>query len=180
MSRVCFFLFCSVRSQEDKNNRWGFDCGKSRDRFSGKEAAFNASNASHEHECIAWRKDKFDFRNSSSVRGRNDSFGIKNCHYDFTAHAVDLFSLQDGEIIRFVAVHDDSQVENCRIYENVEYWDRYFLDDVRVILAGDWNAGMTCIKDVCENSTDQLKIPLDKKVQTHYLGERFMRVCFFS
>src|SRR3972149_3993323 len=60
-------------------------CGESRDRYSGALVAYNAANASHEHECIAWKTSRLSYVSGSaaSAFGRNDAYGQSNCSYDF-------------------------------------------------------------------------------------------------
>jgi len=71
-------------------------CGESRDRDTGALAAWDAANASHEHECVAWKTSRLSYVAGSalSAYGRNDTYGKENCPYDTTGFRVRL--LLDG------------------------------------------------------------------------------------
>ncbi|MBN1209754.1 MAG: endonuclease/exonuclease/phosphatase family protein [Myxococcaceae bacterium] len=114
-------------------------CGKSVDRNTGAPAAFDASNASHEHECIAWKKSRLSLVPGSelSAYGRNDSWGKSNCEYDFTGFRVRL--LLDGKYtLTAVIAHPDSDNASCRTEEIARYWST-LAQGSRVIIAGDFN-----------------------------------------
>jgi hypothetical protein len=116
-------------------------CGKSVDRYTGAAAAYNAANASHEHECIAWKTSRLSLVAGSerSAPGRNDSWGQSNCNYDFTGFRATL--MLDGKYpITAVAVHPDSGDVNCRTEEIGRYW-RELAQGSRVIIGGDFNTG---------------------------------------
>lgn len=130
----------------------------------GAAASWNASGASHEHECVAWKISRIRAlqNESASLRGLNDTFGASHCHYDFTAHAVPLI-LPSGALLTAVAVHPDSQQKECRVAEIASYWTYLATNASRLtssfIIGGDWNAGRRCVLDVCMNSSAELQIP---------------------
>jgi len=114
-------------------------CGQSRDRSTGALAAYDAANASHEHECVAWKTSRLSLVAGSarSAYGRNDSWGQSNCNYDFTGFKVDL--TLDGSIpLTAVAVHPDSGTASCRTEEIARYWST-LATGTRTILGGDFN-----------------------------------------
>jgi hypothetical protein len=127
-------------------------CGESRDRYTNKLAKWNAENASHEHECVAWNSRLSLIANSAkSAYGRNDAYGLNyvttkfdsyenpppNCNYDFTGFRVQL--MLEGEIpITAVAMHPNSSNATCRIEEIKRYWST-LAEGNRVIIGGDWN-----------------------------------------
>jgi len=93
-------------------------CGESRDRNTGALAAYDAPDASHEHECVAWKTSRLSLVSGSakSAYGRNDSYGKSNCAYDFTGFRVRL--VLDGiRTVTAVAVHPDSGNASCRTEE---------------------------------------------------------------
>jgi len=114
-------------------------CGESRDRNTGVLVSWDAPNASHEHECVAWKTSRLTYVESSakSAYGRNDSYGKSNCNYDFTGFRVKLV-LDGGSTITAVAVHPDSGNSNCRTEEIGRYWST-LADGSSVIIGGDWN-----------------------------------------
>lgn len=119
----------------------GYDgmCGESRDRTSGDLVPYNANNASHEHECVAWKTARVSYvpESNLSAYGRNDSYGRSHCNYDFTAFSVHL--LLDGHItLTAIAAHPDSVYADCRTEEIGRYW-LDLADPPRVIIGGDWN-----------------------------------------
>jgi hypothetical protein len=116
-------------------------CGESRDRYSGALVAYNAPNASHQHECVAWKTSRVSYVSGSarSVYGRNDSYGQTNntCEYDFTGFRARL--LVDGQYqVTAVAVHPNSSNANCRTEEIGRYWTQ-LADTSYTIIGGDWN-----------------------------------------
>lgn len=114
-------------------------CGQSIDRNTGQVVAYNASNASHEHECIAWKTSRLLYvpNSAKSAFGRNDTYGKSNCNYDFTGFRVQL--LLDGlYTITAVAIHPDSQNSSCRTEEIARYWST-LANESFVIIGGDWN-----------------------------------------
>ena len=114
-------------------------CGASRDRYSGALAAYNAANASHEHECVAWKTSRVTMVAGSamSAYGRNDSYGQSNCSYDFTGFRVNL--VLDGTYgITGTAVHPDSGNASCRTEEISRYWAQLAVG-ANTIIGGDWN-----------------------------------------
>src|SRR5512140_2136192 len=115
-------------------------CGQSRDRYTGALAAYDASNASHEHECIAWKKSRVSMVTGSaqSEYGRNDAYGQGNCDYDVTGFKVDL--LLDGSIpLTAVSAHPQSGSDSaCRTEEIARYWSR-LATGARTIIGGDFN-----------------------------------------
>jgi hypothetical protein len=52
-------------------------CGESRDRNTGALVSWDAANASHEHECVAWKTSRLSYvaGSAKSAYGRNDSYG---------------------------------------------------------------------------------------------------------
>ena len=116
-------------------------CGESRDRFTGEPAAWDAADASHEHECIAWKTSRLSYLPGSarSAYGRNDVGGQwnGNCDYEFTGFRVKL-RLDDRYDITAVTVHPDSWDAACRTEEIGRYWSELAEGD-QVIIAGDWN-----------------------------------------
>ena len=118
----------------------GYDgrCGQSKDRNSGEPAAWDAPNASHEHECVAWRTDRVALVEGSaqSAYGRNDP-GHESCAYDFTGFRVKL--LLEGQYeLTAVAVHPNSTHTDCRVEEIGRYWSE-LAEGARVLIGGDWN-----------------------------------------
>lgn len=114
-------------------------CGESRDRYTGALVAYNAANASHEHECIAWKTSRVSMVSGSaaSAYGRNDSYGQSNCSYDFTGFRVNLV-LDNAYTITAVAVHPDSGNASCRTEEISRYWSQLAVGG-NTIIGGDWN-----------------------------------------
>ena len=114
-------------------------CGKSVDRNTGAPAAYDAANASHEHECIAWKKSRLSLVPGSelSAYGRNDAWGKSNCEYDFTGFRARL--LLDGKYtLTAVIAHPDSDNSTCRTEEIARYWST-LAQGGRVVIAGDFN-----------------------------------------
>jgi hypothetical protein len=115
-------------------------CGRSVNRHTGAAAAFDAADASHEHECVAWKIDRLSLIAGSerSAPGRNDSYGKSRCSYDFTGFRVRL--LLDGvHTITAVAVHPDSGDAGCRTEEIGRYWSELAQGE-KVIIGGDFNS----------------------------------------
>lgn len=120
-------------------------CGESRDRHTGALVAWNAENASHEHECIAWKTSRLSLvaNTAKSAYGRNDAYGRNydegepNCNYDFTGFRVKLL-VNAQTTITAVAVHPNSSNANCRTDEISRYWST-LADGSNVIIGGDWN-----------------------------------------
>ena len=114
-------------------------CGESRDRFTGELVDWDAPDASHEHECVAWKTSRFQLVAGSerSAYGRNDGFGQSNCAYDFTGFRVMLAS-EEGPDITAVTVHPDS-MDACRDEEIDRYWKNLATGEL-VVIGGDWNA----------------------------------------
>ncbi len=115
------------------------DCGKSINRNDSLPASWDAADASHEHECIAWKTALFTMvpNSAKSVFGRNDTYGIQNCEYDFTAHSVQLI-YKNFDTITPVALHPNSTFPQCRTYEINKYWSEWSQGN-KVIIGGDWN-----------------------------------------
>lgn len=118
---------------------WTAACGASLDRFSGEPAAPDAPNASHQHECVAWKTERLSYVDGSarSAYGRNDAYGRSKCPYDFTGFRV---RLQLGDhTVTAVAVHPNSAVSSkCRREEIARYWSE-LADGERTVIGGDWN-----------------------------------------
>jgi hypothetical protein len=111
-------------------------CGESRDRNTNRLVAWNAKNASHEHECIAWNSRLSLVENSAkSVYGNNDE--KRKCNYDFTGFSAQLL-LDNHLVITAVTVHPNSSKKHCRIEEISRYWSMLSKGS-RVIIGGDWN-----------------------------------------
>jgi hypothetical protein len=119
---------------------YSYDCGKSLTRSDSLPALWNDANSSHEHECIAWKTSLFTMvpNSSKSVYGRNDAYGAQNCNYDFTAHSVKLI-YNNMDTITPVALHPNSMVSQCRVYEINKYWTELIGNNTKAIIAGDWN-----------------------------------------
>lgn len=118
-------------------------CGQSRDRSTGALATWDAAEASHEHECVAWKTSRVSMVSGSgkSAYGRNDTWGKSNCNYDFTGFKVDL--VVDGSVpVTAVAVHPDSGDTACRTEEIARYWST-LATGTRTIIGGDFNTGAT-------------------------------------
>lgn len=135
----------------------GYDgvCGKSICRHTGDTVAWDASDASHEHECVAWKTSRIELISGSekSVYGRNDAYGqSNNCNYDFTAFRVNLL-LEGQDIITAIAVHPNSTNVQCRMYEISNYWDQLAEGD-KVIIGGDFNT----------DDDSELQVPSDYKI----------------
>lgn len=116
-------------------------CGKSVDRHTGAPAAFNAANASHEHECVAWKQSRLSLVAGSalSAYGRNDAWGKDNCSYDFTGFRAQLL-LDGATTITAVAVHPDSKNASCRTEEIARIWSQ-LAQGTHTIIGGDFNTG---------------------------------------
>lgn len=114
-------------------------CGESRDRDTGALVAYDAPNASHEHECVAWKTSRLSLvaGSAQSAYGRNDSYGRSNCAYDFTGFRVRLV-LDGTRTVTAVAVHPDSGNASCRTEEIARYWSA-LADGAYTIIGGDWN-----------------------------------------
>jgi hypothetical protein len=115
-------------------------CGESRDRFTNELVDFDAPNASHEHECIAWKTSRVSYVMDSalSAYGRNDKVGRSmKCNYDFTGFRVKLL-LDNTTPITAVTVHPNSKNAECRREEIARYWSELAEGD-NVIIGGDWN-----------------------------------------
>jgi hypothetical protein len=111
-------------------------CGESRDRDTDRLVAWNAKNASHEHECIAWNSRLSLVKNSpKSAYGNNEK--KRKCNYDFTGFRARLL-LDNRLVITAVTVHPNSSKKPCRIEEISRYWSTLAKGD-RVIIGGDWN-----------------------------------------
>ncbi len=118
------------------------DCHKSINRNDSSIVLFDSTNASHEHECIAWKTSAFTMvpNSAKSVFGRNDAYGHQNCNYDFTAHSVKLiYNNLTTDTITPVALHPNSMYSQCRIYEINKYWSELVATNSKAIIAGDWN-----------------------------------------
>ncbi len=120
-------------------------CGESRDRTSGELAAWDADDASHEHECIAWSTARLDLL----ADGVASAYGADGCNYDFTGFRARL-RLDGAHDLTVVAVHPDSQQSACRTAEIARYWSE-LATDPRVLIGGDWNS----------DSDDELQRPDD-------------------
>lgn len=109
-------------------------CGESRDRYTNQIAKWNAKNASHEHECIAWKISRLSLIKDSpkSSYGRS----LNQCNYDFTGFRVKL-RLDKQKIITAITVHPNSFHAKCRFEEISRYWST--LAEGNVIIGGDWN-----------------------------------------
>jgi hypothetical protein len=118
------------------------DCDKSLNRTDSLLAAYDAADASHEHECIAWKTAMFTMvpNSSKAVYGRNDAYGLQNCNYDFTAHSLQLvYNSHNTDTIVPVSLHPNSMYSTCRIYEIDKYWTDLISTNKKAIIAGDWN-----------------------------------------
>ena len=119
-------------------------CGQSRDRYTGALATYDASNASHEHECIAWKKSRLSMVTGSalSAYGRNDAYGQSNCDYDFTGFKVNL--TVDGAVpLTAVIAHPQAgSNSSCRTEEIARYWST-LATGTRTIIGGDFNTEST-------------------------------------
>jgi len=133
---------------------YGGFCDTSVDRFTHRQVAYNAPNASHEHECVGWKLSRLrNTDNGASEFGRNDRFALKNrlfvgttCSYDFTAFGVGLSVIKHPRI-RFHAVAEHPESEGspvassyhrqCRIEEIDRYWAHWGVGPL--IIGGDWN-----------------------------------------
>jgi hypothetical protein len=116
-------------------------CGESRDRSTQTLVAWNAKNASHEHECIAWKTDRLSLLPNSpkSAYGGNGIDSQVKCHYDFTGFRAQL-RLEDRFTITAVAVHPNSSSATCRTEEILRYW-MTLANEKMTIIGGDWNTG---------------------------------------
>jgi hypothetical protein len=109
-------------------------CGESRDRGTGELAAWDADDASHEHECVAWNTARVEL-----VPGGTASvYGAEGCNYDFTGFRARL-RLDGAHELAVVAVHPDSQEADCRTQEIAGYWSELAVGE-RVLIGGDWNS----------------------------------------
>jgi hypothetical protein len=137
---------------------YAFDCGASLNRFNLSLASFNATNASHEHECVCWKLDRFALQASTSADGRNDDYGKQHCHFDFTGFAVTLLDKATEDNITFVAVHPDSMQKECKLEEIARYWELAKATP-KAVVAGDWNSGRKCVLGACRDSIEDMQIP---------------------
>jgi len=109
-------------------------CGESRDRLTGELAAWDADDASHEHECVAWNSARAEL-----VAGSTASvYGADGCNYDFTGFRARV-RLGGAHELTVVAVHPDSQEAGCRTQEIAGYWSDLAVGE-RVLIGGDWNS----------------------------------------
>ena len=109
-------------------------CGESRDRGTGELAAWDADDASHEHECVAWNTARVELVPS----GTASVYGADGCNYDFTGFRARLL-LDGAHEFAVVAVHPDSQEAGCRKQEIAGYWSDLAVGE-RVVVGGDWNS----------------------------------------
>ncbi|HEY0138156.1 MAG TPA: endonuclease/exonuclease/phosphatase family protein [Nannocystis sp.] len=109
-------------------------CGESRDRGTGELAAWDADNASHEHECVAWKTARVEL----VPNGTASVYGAEGCNYDFTGFRARL-RLDGAHELAVVAVHPDSQETECRKQEIAGYWSELAVGE-RVLIGGDWNS----------------------------------------
>jgi Endonuclease/Exonuclease/phosphatase family len=106
------------------------------------------SNASHRHECVAWRKDRLSLVSAAHVYGPNSPALRKKCNYDFTAQAATLRLLgsDDGTghpiEVTGIAPHPASDSEDvvCRTDTLARMW-KQLATGPRVFLGGDFNTG---------------------------------------
>ncbi len=126
----------------------GYDgtCGKSV-YPDGRRANWDADNASHEHECIAWKTSRARLvpRSGRSIygyMGRTPTNQV--CETAFTAFSAQV--VLDNQItIRAIAVHPqsgprtDAQKYDCRLRETTMVWNDLAYNDRNVIVGGDWN-----------------------------------------
>ena len=109
---------------------------------------FEDENASHRHECVAWRTDRLALVGSAQVYGPNSPALRKKCNYDFTAQAATLRLLgsDDGTgqpiEVTGIAPHPASDSEDvvCRTDTLARMW-KQLANKPRVFLGGDFNTG---------------------------------------
>ena len=132
-------------------------CGESRDRETGELVAWDAENASHEHECVAWKTSRLSYVDGSalSAYGRNDDYGKANCPYETTGFRVRL-KLDGVSTITAVATHPHATNAECRTEEISRYWSDLVGEDAAVIIGGDFNT----------DSDVELQVPA--RFQTNY------------
>lgn len=134
----------------------GYDgvCGRSVSRFTGDTVTWDAPDASHEHECIAWKTSRLQLIQGSelSVYGRNDSYGLNNCNFCFTGFRAKLL-LEGQDTITAIAVHPNSTDTDCRVYEISNYWMQLAQGN-KVIIGGDFNT----------SDVNELQVPTNYKI----------------
>ena len=118
-------------------------CGESCDRNIGARGAFIAEDASHEHECIAWKESCLSYVKDSAEFAyvRNDDYGKEHCNSDFTGFRAKLLpDLPEGirEVITAVTVHPDSSKAKCRNEEISHCWS-LLTSKGKTVKGGDWN-----------------------------------------
>lgn len=152
-------------------------CGKSVDRRTGEPAEWDSPSSSHEHECIAWRKDKLEMipNSQKSSYGRNDLIGKFKCKYDFTGFRA-MFKFEDI-VLNAVVVHPNSMFSDCRVYEIDQYWKTLASNSTRTIVAGDFNAGISNILGIIRNSTEELQVP--REFRTVYSNGQYWNLANF-
>lgn len=108
-------------------------CGESRHRDTDELAAWDAEDASHEHECVAWNTARVALVDGSPA----SVYGADGCNYDFTGFRARV-RLDDAHELTVVAVHPDSMNTDCRKQEIARYWSE-LADGERTLIGGDWN-----------------------------------------
>lgn len=143
-------------------------CGESRCRFTNNIVAWDADDASNEHECIAWKTSKLQLIEGSelSVYGRNDEYGQNNCPYDFTGFRVKLL-MHSYDTITAVAIHPNSTNANCRTYEIYRYWTQ-LATGTKTIIGGDFNT----------DNDAELQVPSDFKI--HFSKGHYWDIAHYS
>lgn len=126
-------------------------CHSSIDRDTGEvhdQHPLDDKNASHRHECVAWRKDRFTLSSAAHVFGANSPALRSKCNYDFTAQAATLRvnDSDDGSgkpiELTGVAPHpaSDSEDPACRKDMIGRMW-KELASKPRVFVGGDFNTG---------------------------------------
>lgn len=107
-------------------------CGVSTD-VNGNVVGYADSDASHEHECIAWKTSRV-----KPVSGSGKTApGVSGCNRDFTGFRMHLV-LDNTHLLTAVAVHPDSGNTSCRTSEISNYWSQ-LATGKKTIIGGDWN-----------------------------------------
>lgn len=100
--------------------------------------------ASHRHECVAWRRDRLAFVSEAHVFGANSPALRSRCHFDFTAQAATLRLRGTSPPVEVtgIAPHPASDGEDtaCRIDMLARLWPQLATAE-RVFLGGDFNTG---------------------------------------
>gem|GEM_PF-3197556 len=154
-------------------------CHSSLNRFTGvaRDAQpLDDPDASHRHECVAWRKDRFALVDAAHVLGPNTPELRSKCHYDFTMQAATL-RMRDAEDesgapidVTGIAVHPASDTDDlaCRKDTIARMWSE-LATKPRVFVGGDFNTGVG--SELMVPSRFHINYSHGNHFATHHAGE---------